>query len=184
MCSRKELFILLQPFREHASHRGSQAFEPFAFQFDVYIVGQDRFDLRPAHLRIEFLDSFADLLPVHFAPQEPLFFLDRLDIVAKICDALVNCRFVVVFDVLKDGAPHGHFGRTMSREARAKPKDAHNVVIRKFAEVALGEGSEVRHPPSQCRRGRAAAFTIRPVTSRAVLFEHRSARRHVGGREL
>ena len=66
--------MLLQPFHEHASHLASQAFKPFAFQFDVYIVGQDRVDLNPAQLRIEFLDCFADLLPVHFAPQESHYF--------------------------------------------------------------------------------------------------------------
>lgn len=118
------------------------------------------------------------------AAREVLSFLDRLDIVAKICDALAHSRFVVVFKVLKDGAPHRHFDGTMCREARAKPQHAHNVVVGIFAEMALGEGGEIRHPSSQCGGGWAVAFPIRPVAGRAILFVHRSSRWDVGGREL
>ena len=72
----------------------------------------------------------------------------------------------------------------MGREARTKSEDAGNVVVRKFAIVAFGEGGEVRHASVQSGSGGAAAFAVCAVASGAKLFVHRFTRGDVGGREL
>ena len=69
--------------------------------------------------------------------------LERLKIIAKIADALANRGFVVVIQVLKDGAPDGHVLGAVSREAGAEAQRVGNVFEGKFSVMALGKSGEI-----------------------------------------
>lgn len=110
--------------------------------------------------------------------------LNGFEIVAKIFDALANGGFVVVFEILENGAPDGHFGGAVSGEAGTKTKHAFDIFVRELIVVALGKSGEVRDAHVERGSGGAAALGVGAVASGAILFEHGFAGRDVAGGEL
>lgn len=76
-----------------------------------------------------------------------LFFLNRLEKLAEVFDALADGGFVVVLQVLENGSPHWHVGGTVRREARPESKNHCDVVYRELSAMIFCECCEVRWLP-------------------------------------
>ena len=57
---------------------------------------------------------------VHSFIREALVPLNGFEVFAQVLDPLSDSRFIVVLQVLENGAPHGHLGRAMCGKAETE----------------------------------------------------------------
>src|SRR5215472_3836362 len=113
-----------------------------------------------------------------------LFLLEGFQILAQIPNALAHGTFIIVFEILKNRAPHWHFLRSMRVETWPKTDSALDVLKREFTTAALCESCEIRHARVERRSGRAVAFGVGAVAGTAIQFEYGFPRGHIGRRKL
>jgi len=89
--------------------------------------------------------------------------LQRFDVIAQVSNALPDRGLIVVFEILKNGAPHGHFRRAVGGKARAETKDVPDICGREFAAVAFRKSGEIGHARAQRWSSGAAAFAVGAV---------------------
>jgi hypothetical protein len=112
------------------------------------------------------------------------FFLYRLEMIAQILDTLANRRLIVAFEVLEDGAPHRHLGRTVSRIAGTEPKDVGDVFPGKVSAMRSSECRQIRRRFAERRRDGAAASAVGAMARRTVFPVHLATGRNICGRKL
>ena len=100
------------------------------------------------------------------------FFLYRLEIIAQILDALSYRSFIVVFEILEDGSPHRHLGRTVRRIAGTEPKDVGDVFPGKVSAMRSSECHQIRRRFAERRRDGTAAFAVGAVARRTIFPIH------------
>jgi hypothetical protein len=110
--------------------------------------------------------------------------LEGFQILTQIPNALAHGSFIIVFEILKNGAPHWHFLRSMRVETWAKTDSTLDVLKREFTTAALCESGEIRYARVERRSGRAVAFGVGAVAGTAVQFEYGLSRGHIARRKL
>jgi len=93
--------------------------------------------------------------------------LDGLNVLHQVIDtnvAAVN----VLFDLMEDGAPHGHLAGAVRGDYVVAGDNPADAVRREFAAVRLRQDSEIGNRGFQGGRGRTVAFGILAVAGSAI----------------